>query len=125
MELALPHQEDTHLIINQIKDFNFTLLQNTLRNNKINASNQINNYDVMNQSQHALTKEHALCHFKTRNNLHSLYTLKFKTDKIHSNRLTSNSVKVSNTFFQNRQLLAQTKTTSYKQLTLLQEIDLK
>ena len=28
-----PSEEDTHFIINQIKDFNFILLQNSLRNN--------------------------------------------------------------------------------------------
>ena len=97
MELPPPSEEDTHFIINQIKDFNFTTLQNSLRNNRSNASNQTNNYDVMNQSQHALTNENALRHCQRGNRLRSMYTSKFQMDKNHCKQLTSNSDKISHT----------------------------
>ena len=49
-----PSEENTHFIINQIKVFKFTLLQNILRNNKSYINNQTNNYDVIKHSTHTL-----------------------------------------------------------------------
>ena len=43
-----PSDEDTHFIINQMNDFKFTLVQNTLRTNRSYANNQLSNYEVIN-----------------------------------------------------------------------------
>ena len=73
-----------------MKDFNFTLLQNSLRNNRNNTSNQTNNYDVINRSQNTLTKENALGHCQRRIMSRTIHALKFQTEKIHSKQLTPN-----------------------------------
>ena len=46
-----PSKKDIHFIINQINDFKFTVVKNTLRNNRSHASNQLNNYDVIKRTQ--------------------------------------------------------------------------
>ena len=54
-----PSVEDTHFIINQINDFKFILIKNTLRNHTSYAHN---NNDVINRSQHKRRTKHAFCH---------------------------------------------------------------
>ena len=58
-----PSEEDTHFVINQINDFKFTLIKNTLRNN---TNNRHNNVDVTNRSQRKQTTTHAFCHSRHR-----------------------------------------------------------
>ena len=58
-----PSAEDAHFIINQIKDFKYTLIKKTLRNN---TSNTHNNNDVINRSQHKHRTKHAFCHSRLR-----------------------------------------------------------
>ena len=50
-----PSDEDTHFIINQINDFKYTLIKNTLRNN----ISSIRNNDVINHSQNKQHLAHA------------------------------------------------------------------
>ena len=58
-----PSKEDTHFIINQINDFKFTLIKNTLPNNYSHTKNKPNNYDVTKQAQHKKTNTHAFWPF--------------------------------------------------------------
>ena len=83
---TLPSDEDTNFIINQVNDFNFTLLKYTLRNNSQYANNQPNKYDVMEQTQRKQINEHAFCHFRLRNMSLTLNTQKFQTDKFSTNK---------------------------------------
>ena len=87
-----PSEEDTHFIINQINDFKFTLIKNTLRNNNSHANNKPNNYDVTKQAQRKQTKSHAFCHSRLRNQSLILYTQNFLTDKSYSIQIHSNSI---------------------------------
>ena len=58
-----PSEEDTHFVINQINDFKFTLIKNTLRNN---TNYRLINKDVTNRSLHKQTTTHAFCHSRPR-----------------------------------------------------------
>ena len=85
-------EEDKHFVINQINDFKFTLIKNTLRNN---TNNRPFNNDVMNRSLHKQTTTHAFCHSRPRkqslNLTHNLNTQIFHTDKINSIKPQPNS----------------------------------
>ena len=87
-----PTEEDTHFVINQINDFKFTLIKNTLRNN---TNNRLNNNDVTNCSQHKQTTTHAFCHSRPRkqspNLTRNLNTQILHTDKNNSIKLQPNS----------------------------------
>ena len=85
-------EEDTHFITNQINDFKFTLIKNTLRNNNSHANNKPNNYNVTKQAQCKQTNTHAFCHSRLRNQSLIRNTQKFQTDKSHSIQLHSNSI---------------------------------
>ena len=76
-----PSYEDTPFIINQINHFKFELIKKTLRNNRSNANNQTNNYDVMKQTQHMQTNTHTFCHSRLRNTSLTLNTRKLQADK--------------------------------------------
>ena len=88
-----PSEEDTHFEINQINDFKFTLINNTLRNN---TNNRHNNDDVTNRSQRKQTTTHAFCHSRHRkqslNLTHNSNTQILQTDKINSIKLHPNSI---------------------------------
>ena len=45
-----PSEEDTHFVMNQINDFNFTLIKNTLRSNQSNANYRPNNFNARKQT---------------------------------------------------------------------------
>ena len=87
-----PSEEDTHFVINQINDFKFTLIINTLRNN---TKNRHNNNDVTNRSQCKQTTTHSFSHSRPRkqslNLTHNLNTQILQTDKINSIKLLPNS----------------------------------
>ena len=83
-------EEDTHFITNQIHEFNFTLIKNTLRNNNSHANNKPNNYDVTKQAQRKQTNTHAFCNSRLRNQSLILKTQNFQTYKSHSNQMHSN-----------------------------------
>ena len=91
-----PSEEDTHFIINQINDFKFTLIKNTLRNNNSYANNKPNKYDVTKQSQHKQTNTHVFCHSRLRNQSLIFNTRKFQTDKSFYKQIHSNSNKLLN-----------------------------
>ena len=80
-----PSEEDPHFVINQIKDFKYTLIKNTLRNN---TNNRPFHNDVTNRSLHKQTTTHAFCHSRPRkqslNLKHNLNTQILHTDKINS-----------------------------------------
>ena len=88
-----PSEEDTHFVINQINDFKFTLIKNTLRNN---TNNRHNNDDVTNRSQRKQTTTHAFCHSRHRkqslNLTHNSNTQILQTDKNNSIKLHPNSI---------------------------------
>ena len=86
-----PSEEDTHFVINQINDFKFTLIKNTLRSNQSNANKRPNNYDVMNRFQCKKTNTHAFCHSRHRNQSPHLNTLNFKTNESNSVQSQINS----------------------------------
>ena len=87
-----PSEEDTHFIINQINDFKFTLIKNTLRNNNSHANKKPNNYDVTKQAQRTQTNTRAFCHSRLRNQSQIGNIQNFQTDKSHSNQLHSISI---------------------------------
>ena len=87
-----PSEEDTHFIINQINDFKFTLIKNTLRNNNSHANKKPNNYDVTKQAQRTQTNTRAFCHSRLRNQSQFRDTQNFQRDKSHSIQLHSNSI---------------------------------
>ena len=77
-------EEDTHCVINQIKDFKFTLIKNTLRSNQSNANKRPNNYDVTNKLQRKKTNTHGFCHSRRRNQSPHLNAFNFETYKSNS-----------------------------------------
>ena len=76
-----PSEEDKHFVINQINDFKFTLIKNTLRNNQCKAIYKLNNYDVMNHSKHKQTNTRAFCHYRHTIQSPPSKTSNFKTRK--------------------------------------------
>ena len=87
-----PSEEDTHFVINQINDFKFTLIKNTLRNN---TNNRLINNEVTNRSLHKQTTTHAFSHSRPReqslNLTHNLNTQILHADKINSIKPQPNS----------------------------------
>ena len=87
-----PSVEDTHFIINQINDFKFTLIKNTLRNHTSNAHNN----DVINRSQHKRRTKHAFCHSRLRkqspNSTRYSNTQFRQTEHINSVKLNHNLI---------------------------------